>query len=498
MRAFADRREPRDGSALICRRRRRRGGPIVDHRSRRSSHSSHSRRSRSRTATTGLVAALLAFAFVLPETATALSRRATVAPVASGAASMAGAAVRAATAAVAGRALRDGAVAAAETRARPAAATGPAIDAFDPTKVDLHLTLFKSGLSSPVLVTNAGDGSGRLFVVEQTGRIRVITAGGTLLSKPFLDIHSLITTGGERGLLGLAFHPRFETNGYLYIYFTNSSGDIAINRYRAAPGANVVTSGSGVRILTIDHPFSNHNGGNMAFGPDNYLYIGTGDGGGAGDPGNRAQSVNSLLGKMLRIDVDHTSTGKRYRAPSTNPYVGRTGLDEIWSRGLRNPWRWSFDMPTRRLFIGDVGQNRYEEVDRALPSGTTPGGRGVNFGWRVMEGRACYSPPSGCSTSGKQPPLIVYGHAVAGTDNCSITGGFVYRGTGSPVLTGGYVYGDFCSGRIWVADPVAHTPATGRLVRGPGGINISSFGVDEAGELYLTDLGGSIYRISAD
>lgn len=379
------------------------------------------------------------------------------------------------------------------------APVAPAATAFDPTKVDLQLTLVKSGLSKPVLVTHAGDGSGRLFVVEQTGKIRIITSGGTLLSTPFIDFTSLVSKGSEQGLLGLAFHPRFETNGFFFVNYTDTSGDTIINRYQASPGANTASRGTGLRIMRIDQPYANHNGGHMAFGPDGYLYIGMGDGGSAGDPGNRAQSVNSLLGKMLRIDVNRWSGGKRYSSPSTNPYVGRTGLDEIWSRGLRNPWRWSFD-GSRRLWIGDVGQNRYEEINRSNPSGSTPAGRAANYGWRQLEGRACYNPSSGCSTSGKHMPLVVYSHAVSGPDNCAVTGGYVYRGTASPVLVGGYLYGDFCSGRIWVVSASASTPATGRLVHGPGdspALLISSFGEDEAGELYVCDLSGRIYRISA-
>ena len=381
-------------------------------------------------------------------------------------------------------------------RAEATAATA----AFDPAKVNLHLTLVKGGLSKPVLVTHAGDGSGRRFVVEQTGRIKIITSAGALLATPFIDLRPLISTGSERGLLGLAFHPKFETNGYFYVNYTNPYGHTIINRYKAAPGANTASRGTALRIMTILQPYANHNGGHLAFGPDGFLYIGMGDGGGSGDPGNRAQNVNTLLGKMLRIDVDHWASGKHYRSPATNPYVGRTGLDEIWSRGLRNPWRWSFDMPTKKLFIADVGQNRYEEVNRSNPIGTTPAGRAANYGWRQLEGRACFNPPSGCSKTGKHPPLVVYGHTASGPDNCSVTGGYVYRGTASPVLRGGYLYGDFCSGRIWVIDSWAATPTTGRLVHGPGGspsLLISSFGEDEAGELYVCDLAGRVYRISA-
>ena len=382
----------------------------------------------------------------------------------------------------------------------PEVLDAPAATAFDPTKVVLGISLVKSGFSSPVLVTNAGDGNGRLFVVEQAGRIRIIDRG-VILSTPFLDLRGAISSGGERGLLGLAFHPNFATHPYVYVNFTNLSGNTAINRYRVSANPNVLDRSSGLRLLTISQPYANHNGGNIAFGPDGYLYIGMGDGGSAGDPGNRAQSLNSLLGKMLRIDVDHTSGTKRYRVPSTNPYVGRTGLDEIWSRGLRNPWRWSFDTPTGHLWIGDVGQSRWEEIDRSLRQGTTPAGRGTNYGWNVLEGRACFKPLTGCSTSGKQPPLVAYGHAVSGVDNCSVTGGFVYRGSAYPVLVGGYVFGDFCSGRMWVVPAGATTPARPTLVRDATAsprLAISSFGRDEAGELYVCDLGGgAIYRLTA-
>jgi glucose/arabinose dehydrogenase len=389
---------------------------------------------------------------------------------------------------------------AADSLVRPAGPVATSLDAFDPAKIDLHLTLVKGGFVDPLQVTSARDGSGRLFVVERAGRIRVIS-GGNVLATPLLDLRGLITAGGEQGLLGLAFHPNFAAHPHLYVNFTDSNGNTAINRYTIGSNPNVAARSTGVRILTIGQPYSNHNGGNLAFGPEGYLYIGMGDGGSGGDPGNRAQSLNSLLGKILRIDVDHTAGGKRYRVPSTNPYVGKTGLDEIWARGLRNPWRWSFDRSTGNLWIGDVGQDRYEEIDRALSPGSTPAGRGLNFGWRVLEGRACFSPPSGCSTSGKYAPLIVYSHSVTGDDNCSVTGGFVYRGSGSPVLAGGYVYGDFCSGRIWVVYSSAATPAVGTLVQDATDsphLAISSFGEGDTGELYVTDLnGGGVYQVTA-
>ena len=392
-------------------------------------------------------------------------------------------------------ALADGA-------ARPvAAAPSPAPEAFVPSNVALSLTPVASGFDHPVLVTNAGDGSGRLFVVEQnTGRIRIIS-GGKLLTTPFLDLHRSISTGGERGLLGLAFHPNYPATPYLYVDFTDLNGNTAIFRFSVSSNPNVANLASGVRLLTVIQPYPNHNGGNIAFGPDGDLYIGMGDGGAAGDPGGRAQSVNSLLGKMLRIDVNRSAGGKRYAIPSTNPYVGKSGLDEIWSRGLRNPWRWSFDRVPGNLWIGDVGQDRYEEIDRSIKPSGGWAGRAVNYGWNVLEGRACYKPATGCSTTGKQPPLVAYVHAVAGADNCAVTGGFVYRGHADPVLAGGYVFGDYCSGRIWVVDSGAHTPAAPTLVRDASAsphLAISSFGEDDAGELYVCDLaGGTVYRIRA-
>ena len=260
----------------------------------------------------------------------------------------------------------------------------PRPPSLDPQVVSNSLPVVVTGLSHPVLVTHAGDGSGRLFVVEQTGRIRIID-GGTLLPTPFLDLRSSVLYGGERGLLGLAFHPSYETNGKFYVDFITKSGDTAINEYRVSSDPNVANRASGRRILTIDQPYANHNGGHLAFGPNGYLFIGIGDGGSGGDPGNRAQSVNSLLGKILRIDVNGTTGSRPYRIPSSNPYVGRAGFDEIYSRGLRNPWRFSFDRATADLWIGDVGQGRYEEIDRSTTSSGR--GRGANYGWKVMEGR---------------------------------------------------------------------------------------------------------------
>jgi glucose/arabinose dehydrogenase len=349
---------------------------------------------------------------------------------------------------------------------------------------------------SPVLAIGARDGTNRLFIVSQGGRIRIVK-NGSLLATPFLNLSSKVSKGGEQGLLGLAFHPSYETNRKFYVNFTNTAGDTVIREYRASTSnPDVVAAGSGRTILRIRQPYSNHNGGMLAFGHDGYLYIGMGDGGGSGDPGNRAQDVGSLLGKMLRINVNGSTSSRNYRIPSSNPYVGRSGRDEIWQRGLRNPWRYSFDRATGSLWIGDVGQRRYEEVDRAVRT-STGAGKGVNWGWRSMEGRHCYRPSSGCSTSGKRRPFVEYSHASNG--RCAVTGGYVYRGSAIPALRGWYVYGDFCSGEVWAVAAGSSAPATPvRLLGAGSGRLVSSFGEDDAGELYLCDLNGTVYRIVAN
>jgi len=254
--------------------------------------------------------------------------------------------------------------------------------AFDPTAVRLALVSVAGGLDAPLLVTSAGDGTRRLFVVEQAGRIRLIRSG-TVLATPFLDISSRISSGGERGLLGLAFHPAYETNRRFYVDYTDLNGNTVVSEFTASSSDPDVVGATSERVLLrIVQPYANHNGGALAFGPDGFLYIATGDGGSGGDPGNRAQSLGTRLGKLLRIDVDTRTGSLRYGIPRTNPYVGRFGLDDIWAYGLRNPWRFSFDRTTGDLWIGDVGQGRWEEIDRATrPSG---GGRGRNFGWRVL------------------------------------------------------------------------------------------------------------------
>jgi glucose/arabinose dehydrogenase len=342
-----------------------------------------------------------------------------------------------------------------------------------------------SGLDSPVFVTSAKDGSGRLFVVEQTGKIRVIK-GGVLLSTPLIDLTTLISTGGERGVLGLAFHPSFKTNGLFYVYYTRTDGDIVIDQYKTtAANGNVADPASVRRIITIDHPNTNHNGGTIVFDKAGYLFVGTGDG---GTGGALAQSKDTLLGKLLRINVNGFVGSRQYTIPSGNPYVGKTGLDEIWSYGLRNPWRFSFDRATGDLWIGDVGQRLYEEIDRSTVAGSNRG-RGVNFGWNVMEGRHCYSPSTGCSATGRFLPVVEYPHS----QGCSVTGGYVYRGKAVPSLVGRYVFGDYCSGTIWSVPKGGASPMTKALVMDTA-YSISSFGEDEAGELYLVDRGGTLYR----
>jgi glucose/arabinose dehydrogenase len=375
---------------------------------------------------------------------------------------------------------------------RRAATSGPAVAAgFNASAVSLSLSKVAGGLSSPVFVTNAGDASDRLFIVEKGGRIKILS-GGAVLATPFLDIHAKVSKAGERGLLGMAFHPDYLTNGKFYVYYTNLKGQIVIAQFhRSATDPNIASPVATV-LLRISKPFSNHNGGTLAFGPDGYLYIGTGDGGGAGDPGNRSQDLGSLLGKILRINVDGRTPARPYIIPRTNPYVGKAGLDQIWARGLRNPWRFSFDSATGDLWIGDVGQDRYEEIDRSTAAGG--GGRAKNYGWRVVEGDSCYRPATGCRKAGKKIPLAVYSHR----KGCSVTGGYVYRGTEYPALVGGYLFADFCSGRIWaVAAEGAPRQTPHQLLDST--LSISSFGQAEDGRLYVTDLrNGGVWKVVAN
>jgi glucose/arabinose dehydrogenase len=339
-----------------------------------------------------------------------------------------------------------------------------------------------AGLASPVAVTHAGDGSGRLFITEQGGRVKIWN-GSSLLATPFLDIHTLVSCCGERGLLSVAFHPSYASNGFFYVDYTDAAGNTVVARYHVSGNPNVADPASATTILTVTQPYANHNGGQLQFGPDGYLYIGLGDGGSAGDPGNRAQNLGELLGKILRIDVDSASP---YAVPADNPFVGVAGArDEIWDYGLRNPWRFSFDRFTRGLFIGDVGQNLWEEVDFE-PAGF--GGR--NYGWRRMEGLHCYDPSTNCNDGSLTLPILEYAHA----PECSVTGGYRYRGALYPQLYGVYLYGDYCSGKIWGATADDAVSWTSSLLL-ESGENISSFGEDESGEIYVVGLGGSVLKV---
>jgi hypothetical protein len=341
-----------------------------------------------------------------------------------------------------------------------------------------------------VFVTAPPGDTLRLFVVEQGGRVRVIRRD-SLLATPFLDVRGKISSGGERGLLSLAFHPQYANNGRFYVYFTNPGGDIRIVRYTVSTtDANVADSLSGDTVLAVPHPGeSNHNGGQLAFGPDGKLYAGLGDGGGGGDLDTNAQNTSRLLGKLLRLDVDGT-TG--YAIPPDNPFFGDPppARPEIWAFGLRNPWRFSFDRQTGDLYIADVGQGLWEEVDVAAAPAAS---RGVNYGWNVMEGRHCYSAGT-CNQSGLTLPPVEYGHTAGA---CSITGGYVYRGARVPALVGHYFYSDYCthfvrSFRYVGGQATDQRDWTAQL--DPGG-NVSSFGEDGRGELYVVVHGGDLYRV---
>jgi glucose/arabinose dehydrogenase len=343
----------------------------------------------------------------------------------------------------------------------------------------IQITPVISGLSSPVFVGHAGDGSNRLFIVEQGGTIRVLQPGsGT--ATVFLNITAKVVSGGERGLLGLAFHPQYVSNGRFFVYYTRAGdGALVIAEYKASANPNLANTTEKV-LLTIPHSTqANHNGGMLAFGPDHLLYIGVGDGGSANDPPNNAQRRGTLLGKILRIDIN-TLSG--YLSPPSNPYVGTEGRDEIFAIGMRNPWRFSFDRLTGQQWVGDVGQNAVEEVD-------TPIVGGGNYGWRVYEGNICTNTdPTRCTPANYRFPIFQYSHT---NTRCSITGGYVYRGSLGTLPAGTYVYGDYCSGEIFRWDGKT------QAVLLDTSMNVSSFGEDEAGEIYVVNHGGAVGRISA-
>jgi glucose/arabinose dehydrogenase len=352
----------------------------------------------------------------------------------------------------------------------------------------VSLSTFSSGYTSPVDIVNCGDS--RLFIVQQNGYIYICDSMGVKQTTPFLNISTVIAAGGERGLLGLAFHPDYAQNGYFYLNYTASGGGATkIARYSVDPGnPNVALANSGTVLLTIAQPYANHNGGCLRFGPDGYLYIGTGDGGSGGDPQNHAQTTTDLLGKMLRIDVNN---GAPYGIPTSNPFVGNPNYaPEIWAVGVRNPWRFSFDRLTDDLWIGDVGQNQWEEID-FQPAGD-PGGN--NYGWRCYEGNHAYN-TDGCNPQNTyDAPVFEYQHASG--NGCSVSGGVVYRGTKENNLFGKYIFADYCSGRCWTLTPNGSGGFVSAVVLNGTAYQYSVFGEDRYGEVYVAGIGnGIIYKV---
>jgi glucose/arabinose dehydrogenase len=353
--------------------------------------------------------------------------------------------------------------------------------------VSLVLSQVAANLDNPTFLT-APPGDARLFVVERAGRIRIVQ-NGTTLSAPFLDISSRVFTGGEGGLLSMAFDPDYTRNGYFYLYYTDPQQNIVIERFGTGSNANLADPTSGLVILRIAHPtFTNHFGGQVAFGPDGNLYLGTGDGGGAGDPGGNGQNLNSLLGKLLRIDVRAASAAQPYAIPAGNPYANQPGRrGEIWAAGLRNPWRFSFD--GAQLYLSDVGQERREEVNIGAANVA-----GLNYGWNTMEGTLCYN-ASTCNQAGLTLPAFEYDHGSNDANGCSITGGYVYRGSAIPSLQGRYFYSDYCRGflKSFLVSGGAVSEQRDWNIGSVG--NVVSFGQDGQGELYLMTSRGIVYKI---
>jgi glucose/arabinose dehydrogenase len=348
----------------------------------------------------------------------------------------------------------------------------------------LQLVQVAAGLSDPVYLTAPADDS-RLFIVEQAGRIRVVRAGA-LLPQPFLDITAKVSSGGERGLLSTAFHPSYGTNGYFYVNYTDLAGDTRVERYRVSTAnPDVADPASAQLVLTVAQPYANHNGGLVMFGPDGLLYVGMGDGGSGGDPHGYGQSKATLLGKLLRLDVDNAA-GAPYAIPATNPFVGEAASrGEIWALGLRNPWRFAFDRTAGLLYVADVGQSSLEEIS------VVPADRGgVNYGWKVLEGSACFGAAS-CNAQGMERPAVEYSHA----EGCSVTGGFVYRGHRVPGVVGHYFYSDYCSGFLR-SFRYADRSATEKRQWDVGDVgSVVSFGEDAARELYVLSANGRVYRL---
>jgi glucose/arabinose dehydrogenase len=381
------------------------------------------------------------------------------------------------------RVLRAGAVTLAITACH-SDSTGPG-DGGSPLPPGIGLKLdpfITAGLASPVFLTQPLN-DGRIFVVEQGGRIRVVK-NGVLQTTPFLDISTRVLSGGERGLLSVAFHPQYATNHFFYVYFTTqTNGDIRVERFTTTSNPEVADPTTSKLIITAPHStYANHNGGLLTFGPDGMLYAGLGDGGGGGDPLGNGQNFNSLLGSLLRLDVDH---GDPYAIPSDNPFVGQANhRGEVWAKGLRNPWRYAFDAPTSLLYIADVGQDLHEEVDVVATNRA-----GLNYGWPVMEGLSCYNAAT-CTQTGFELPLIDYGH----NGPCSITGGYVYRGSAIPAISGHYFYSDYCAGFL-KSFRYQNGVAVDQKDWGLTTAAVASFGVDFAGELYILS-GNTILKIA--
>lgn len=345
----------------------------------------------------------------------------------------------------------------------------------------LAAAVVAQGLQSPLFLTSPA-GDPRLFVVEQPGRIRVIR-GGQLVATPFLDITDIVGAGGERGLLGLAFHPEFASNGWFFVNYTDRNGNTQLARYTVGANPDVADRGSAKTILSVTQPYGNHNGGHVTFGPDGMLYVGMGDGGSANDPHGNGQNRATLLGAMLRLDIDG---GDPYAIPAGNPYAdGRDGAREIWAIGLRNPWRFSFDRGADLLYIADVGQNAWEEIDVVAASAAA-----VNYGWDLMEGTHCFGSPV-CDRDGLTLPLLDYGH----DNGCSVIGGYVYRGPALPTVEGHYFYADWCQG--WVRSFRLQDGAVREHTEWELGDlgNVLSFGEDAVGELYVLSQNGTVYRL---
>lgn len=359
----------------------------------------------------------------------------------------------------------------------------------NPAPYSVKVVFPKLEFTRPVDLQHSNDNTNRLFVVEQEGLISVFKNESAVANKKiFLDIRSKVDdNGNEEGLLGLAFHPQYKTNGYLYVNYTANNPDrTVIARYKvSATNPDVADLASEEVLLTFRQPYSNHNGGQVSFGPDGFLYIAVGDGGSGGDPQGNGQNKSTLLGKILRIDVDKQSNGKKYAIPSDNPFAGNQSgyKEEIYAFGLRNPWRLSFDPVTKKLWTGDVGQNAYEEIDIIE--------KGGNYGWNIMEGNHCYDPKKNCNQQGLKLPIWEYPRK----DGISITGGFVYRGSILPELKGRYIYADYGSGNIWALD-ASNISSPSNILLCESDLNIASFGVDAKNELYICAFDGKIYRLA--